>query len=259
MFIELLNYHNDVKKELRDVANNYPKHLHDFYELYLFLNGNINYIIEDKNYEMKPYRLLLIKPYQYHFPFFKKTEEYGRICMHFRVLNDKDMVDNLFNKIKIIDLDKSPQLISIFQRLLNCKNLFNKKETFYYAESCLTEFILTANKIGFEKQENDVNCNSIIKNVIQYINDNISNKITLKELSQKFYINQNYLSKLFKKDLYVPIVTYIKNKQLLLADNMIKNGIPPTDVYIKCGFNDYSSFYRSYKKMFNCPPSFNKK
>ena len=48
---------------------------------------------------------------------------------------------------------------------------------------------------------------------------------------------------------------YILSKRMLKAQKMIHRGEKPTAVYIKCGFDDYATFFRNYKKYFGYPPS----
>ena len=47
---------------------------------------------------------------------------------------------------------------------------------------------------------------------------------------------------------------YIKRKRLLLAKELLTGGENPYLVYEKCGFNEYSSFYRAYKAEFGVSP-----
>ena len=51
---------------------------------------------------------------------------------------------------------------------------------------------------------------------------------------------------------------YIREKKILLADNMIKEGKRPIDVAKECGYENYISFYRAYQLYFNHSPSDNK-
>ena len=43
-------------------------------------------------------------------------------------------------------------------------------------------------------------------------------------------------------------------KRIVLAKNMIMNGTPATEVYERCGFNDYSTFYRAFKRYVGVSP-----
>ena len=53
----------------------------------------------------------------------------------------------------------------------------------------------------------------------------------------------------------ISIHQYILKKKLVMAHHKILDGIPATQAAIDCGFNDYSGFYKQFKKMFNKAPS----
>lgn len=50
---------------------------------------------------------------------------------------------------------------------------------------------------------------------------------------------------------------YVRNKKVLYAQNLIKSGIRPTKAYTMAGFEDYTTFYRSYKLFFGHSPGDN--
>ncbi len=47
---------------------------------------------------------------------------------------------------------------------------------------------------------------------------------------------------------------YINVKRLIIAQELLKQGKKPTDIYEKCGFHDYSTFFRAYKSRFGISP-----
>ena len=46
-------------------------HYHEFYELFFFLNGHIDYVVEDQIFEMRRGDLLVIPPSTLHNPIFR--------------------------------------------------------------------------------------------------------------------------------------------------------------------------------------------
>ena len=54
----------------------------------------------------------------------------------------------------------------------------------------------------------------------------------------------------FKRDMNISVYQYILRKKLILARQRIHEGESATAAAMSCGFNDYSSFYKQYKKMF---------
>ena len=53
----------------------------------------------------------------------------------------------------------------------------------------------------------------------------------------------------------ISLMKYIHNKRLLLAQERIRAGGKPTEVYALCGYKDYATFFRAYTKYFDKNPS----
>ncbi|EQK30291.1 helix-turn-helix domain-containing protein [Clostridioides difficile] len=58
----------------------------------------------------------------------------------------------------------------------------------------------------------------------------------------------------FKSHTGTSIHNYIVQKRLILAKSLITNGHLMSEVCNKCGFNDYSSFVRAFKKNYGVSP-----
>ena len=74
-------------------------------------------------------------------------------------------------------------------------------------------------------------------------------------ISLKEYISKSYLHYIFENQLNITPKKYILSKKLLHAQQDIRNGDNPTQVYSNYGFLNYSSFYRAYIKRFGYSPS----
>ena len=58
----------------------------------------------------------------------------------------------------------------------------------------------------------------------------------------------------FKAETGYSIHSYITNKRLLLARDLLLNGAGATEACYSCGYKDYSAFSRAYKKQFGVSP-----
>lgn len=47
---------------------------------------------------------------------------------------------------------------------------------------------------------------------------------------------------------------YLTKKRLVLAKNLLRKGIPIHNIYQECGFQDYTSFFRTFKKEYGITP-----
>ena len=78
--------------------------------------------------------------------------------------------------------------------------------------------------------------------------------LSLDHLSERFFISKSHLNRMFKKATGTTAWDYIVVKRLLMARSLLSEGMVPTDVYLKCGFRDYTTFFRAYKKHFGSTP-----
>lgn len=92
--------------------------------------------------------------------------------------------------------------------------------------------------------------------VIQYINTNISKKLSLEELADISCFSRTYFSVLFKELNGVSPWDYINIKRVELAKSMLRNS-SQTVLYIssECGFSNLSNFNRIFKKVTGTTPT----
>lgn len=237
--------------------NAYSMHSHNMYELLYFVSGNATYVIEDRKYKLKRGDLVLIRPSKYHFIQIDSDCDYERY-------------DILFSpRTKNIDglslLDVTPEIINLEEYPMATEII--KKTDFYYKhfdgedfERILTGllcelFYLLSVTPATENTDEPKVTSSTLSLALSYINDNLTSLSGVKEVAKNCFVTESYLFRLFKSELHMPPAKYIASKRLLLAERMISEGEKPTAVYEKCGFSDYTTFYRNYRSFFGHAPS----
>ena len=90
--------------------------------------------------------------------------------------------------------------------------------------------------------------------IITYLNEHMYEPLSLDSICERFYISKSNLNRKFKLLTGSTVWEYITTKRLLYAKELLQTGIPPTKAFSKCGFNDYTSFFRAYKAKFNVSP-----
>lgn len=102
----------------------------------------------------------------------------------------------------------------------------------------------------------DICYSPVIRQVINLINKNYNEELSLKTLAQKYNINSSYLGQIFTKEVGISFSEYLnkvkntKAKDLILNTNMKIN-----DIARSVGYIDTSYFYRKFKKYFGVCPS----
>lgn len=102
--------------------------------------------------------------------------------------------------------------------------------------------------------------NDLVCDIINYINQNIKNKINIQNIADDFYFNRFYIMKLFKKELGISINEYINKKRIYDSLTQIKNTNDSfLTVALDNGFNSLEYFSESFKNVIGTSPRTYKK
>lgn len=96
-------------------------------------------------------------------------------------------------------------------------------------------------------------------NILNYISDNLENKITLKQIADRENINSYYLSHFFKRKVGIGFQEYLNTKRLERAFKLLLNtDMTIIDIANKSGFSSTNYFNKVFKKAYNSLPSENR-
>jgi len=105
------------------------------------------------------------------------------------------------------------------------------------------------------KEYNTQNFSNAVTTCINHINKNIYGGISLNELASYLDISPSYLSKLFKKEVGIPLSEYIQRERVEEAKKLLTlTTYPLSDICACLNFNDQSYFTRVFKKSTNMTP-----
>ena len=92
------------------------------------------------------------------------------------------------------------------------------------------------------------------KPLFEYVENNIENKLELKELSDFMGYSPYYISRKFM-DLYgIPITGYVRIRKLQYSIKDLLDGMKVIDVAMKYSFESHEGFTRSFKSLFGSSP-----
>jgi AraC-like DNA-binding protein len=93
-----------------------------------------------------------------------------------------------------------------------------------------------------------------VDKTVDYIENHFDQPITLDELAQAIFVNKFYLSRQFKQAMNISVYQYIKQKRLAHAKQLIISDRPIIDIYLECGFGDYTNFFRAFRQAVGMSP-----
>lgn len=110
------------------------------------------------------------------------------------------------------------------------------------------------NRLYHEEEHKPVR-QTLEQRIVRYINEHPQEQYTTESLCAQFNISRAPLYRRFKKATGASVGEYINSRRVLMAQQMLLTGQKPMDVCYKCGFQDYSTFYRAYRKYVGHSPS----
>lgn len=246
-----------------------PTHAHDYYEFYFFLEGDVSIQIGEKLHPVTFGDIMLMPPHVPHRPIIHSlTAPYRRFvfwisqeyCNHLLALSpdyaylmqyvqvSRDYVFHIdrlaFNTVQ----SKALRLIEELQA-----DRFGRSAQI---PLCVGDLVLHLNRLVYEQlhpkapQEE----RSLYENLCSFIEEHMEEDLSLERLAKEFFVSKYHIAHVFKNSLGLSIHQYITKKRLALSREAILSGERITEAYQTCGFGDYSSFYRSFKKEYGISP-----
>ena len=259
-------FHIRDKKDIK-----FEYHHHDFSKIVILIDGDLTYYIEGKAYILKPWDILFVNKNEIHKPVVNPNKYYERIVIWLNpdfmakyAQGNNDLLKcfevAIKNNYNLLRLNmKSIEIIkNLIQDIQNCNNS-NEFGSEILKESLFVQLMVLMNRLFLNSDKNidieDIQYDKTIEGVLNYINSNLENDLSIDTIASEFFISKYYLMRKFKNQIGSSIHNYVVQKRLILARSLISDGLSMSSVCSRCGFNDYSSFVRAFKKVYGVSPS----
>ncbi|MBQ8229848.1 MAG: helix-turn-helix transcriptional regulator [Clostridia bacterium] len=233
---------------------------HPYYEIYILLKGQRVLFLNNRMISVPESSILIIPPFM---PHRTSGGAYHRINIWVSPsLLDKESIDFLeANKVPTVftlnaklreDLYSVLSSASSFKED-NHKNALKYKKSFfnvafYYLKQCS---ICTENVLSEVKQEE-----KLLLPILTYINDNLSEKITVERLCEKFFCSRSYLYSKFKDIMGCSIADYLLFARINESKNMLTSTKKKLQIIAdECGFSSLNYFSLIFKQKVGMSPS----
>ena len=245
-----------------------PVHWHDELEIIYVKGGSLTVSISGESYIGKPGDAFVVSPGNLHL-MGSDTGTVDYYTFLFPLKNLSFRADDLFEEKLLEPLNSghlmiNPRINDTAKEL--CEQLIEVHESKNQeSESQLTaqiktkiillQFILEMWKKGFII-ENDTNGrNTVEKEMVSYIQQNYTGKISLKEFGEQFHLSEKYISRYFKEHFHITLSQYVTYLRLEHAKQLLQDtDIPVTEVAMQSGYQNVSYFIRSFKKTYEISP-----
>lgn len=245
-----------------------PAHTHDYYEFYLFLEGDLDLEISGHARPLHPGDMVLVPPGVSHHALMHSSDRpYRRfvlwVSQEYAARLLKESPDYVFLMQRAATSSRcyyhfhEAEFSSIQSRLIRLleefhSNRYGRNAAVYLA---LNDLLLYMNRIIYEREHPVVSgSGDLMQEITLFIDEHLTEDLSLDVLADHVCLSKYYIAHYFKDNLGISIHQYITKKRLQSCSEAIAAGSDITRTFDEYGFRDYSSFYRMFRKEYGMSP-----
>ncbi len=272
----VLSYYSNATKDFHITKITAPSealklHSHSYFQVYYVIKGKIIHHIENNSATLTSGDVFVLPPDIPHY--IEASEDVDFYSMSFMpdffmgTHDGNKLIDDFLYYLKNATFEKiHPKLSLSYNNCIFVEPIF--KRIMYEFESsntgkselikeCVSVLLSLFARVYFEEKADALNTtlkrNSIL-HCIEYINNHFDDDITLSEIIKLSAMSKTSFCTLFSSHTGQTFKNYLNNVRIKKATELISKGKKITNVSICCGYSDFSTFYRNFKKYMNMSP-----
>lgn len=248
-------------------AGNMDFHLHNNYEIFLLKEGSISYFVEQSCYHMNAGDLILFNSQEIHKAINLLDTPFTRMVIHFNPMFVRQFSTSRTNLLTCFHhhgpgmnnmRTLTPEQFARHQELFGRMSEYGERTDYgsdLHSITALIELLLMVNKCFSSTVPGTAGTgHDRIQPIMTYIDEHLTEHLSLETIARTLSMDKYYLSHLFKKETESSIFQYILVKRVALSKDLLSQGFTVTEACQQAGFNDYSNFIRSFKKITGYSP-----
>lgn len=241
------NYHFFHLKDTAGDERDY--HYHEFDKIVILLSGRVEYAVENEIYTLSPYDVMLVKHHAIHKALIDKSVPYERIIIYL----DENRYAKMIPEAGLTRCFDRCMYSPDKERLKELLDGLEHAEGEVLKETYLIQLLAVLNSLKGENPEAG-HYDGKIETVLSYINENISGELSVDELASLVHLSKYHFMRQFKENTGQTVHAYVRQRRLLHASRLIREGVPAVQAAARSGFDDYSVFYKAFKINFGITP-----
>ena len=234
----------------------FHRHIHSDYEMLYFERGDAEFIVEGSVCRLKRGDLLLIRPRTYHYLHLRSESAYERYVINFteEEIGECEICIEPDREYVIYSISENSVVSGFFKTWGEYDEMFTAEDRERYVNGGLRTVLSVLKYCKGQNGDELDRSKDTLKGILRFIDANIEEPINAEILANEFYVSSSWLAHVFRSHLGISLMRYINQKKMLYAQQLIWQGAPPTEVAVRCHFENYATFYRQYKKILGRSP-----
>jgi len=259
------DYH--VKRHASGKNPTHYYHYHDYYEIIFYLGENpCPYRDGDTYYTLRRGDVIFYRMFNNHIVDCAENDGFMRfnIGIEPRILgNYSKRAANLY----LMFSDQNPHYPIMHLNEAQLQKYVQMLEEFYQLGDTPGEQIIASAilhhilgclycDMGLETIQDSANLQHVrlVGSILHYIEENLSEPLSLQDIAQHYNYSVTYISKLFKNVTGSSLVSYIIEKRISRARHLMYENLEIMQIAEQVGYRNYSNFYKAFKKATGTSP-----
>lgn len=235
----------------------FDKHAHEEYTITLVHDGNMKAFLDGFSHHFEKAAILTINPDEIHACRTDNEQGYIYTSLYFNksileklCLEEFGSKDIYFNKTTLLDENIYRKLAFLVRK--DELGLISKLEFESNLVDVLKDIILLNS--SFTSQKIISSHDKLVLKAKEYINDNFSLDIGLDDISNELDVSKYHFLRLFKEKTYCSPHSYLMNRRVEKAKQLLQKGESLVNTAYACGFTDQSHLNKRFKAMVGLTP-----
>jgi len=256
---ELIFSHRNIFYTPKNFSENL--HAHDYYELTIYVKGNIEYVKGDKLISVSSSTIFWAKPGEMHTARLLSDCQYERYVLYFST--DFFSIDGKKTPITDFMENSTADSLKLSEKNMNeLLNILKKIDKTLESNKTYKELLVKALLVEFFDLLNSpeaemvkgVELEDATAEIKRYIDTHYASITSVNEIAEHFFYSREHLSRKFKESFNISVAQYLSRKRVLESLPLLQT-MGATNAAIAVGFHNHLTFINAFKKNMGCLPS----
>ena len=246
--VQYCKYHTTVNDVHHD-----DDHIHDFYELYINLNGDVSFRVENNIYPIRRGDIILTRPNEIHRCIYHSDCVHEHFCIWISGLSSSLFEGTPFSDRTFLCFseDDKEKLIEHCFHLYQCAQTKSSPFSAEHHFFALLDLICTGKQVAPALPGLPLRFTEILLYISRHFHESSCN---VTHLSEIFFISRSQLGRDFAAYFQTTPSSYIESCRLSEAKKLLQIGYSVQYTALHCGYTDAAYFVMRFRKNFGVTP-----
>lgn len=274
----VLSYYENATDDFHITRISSPKealslHSHNYFQIYYVISGKLTHHLENSTAKLTAGDVFILPPNQPHYietpdgavdfyslsftaDYFQNIKEANKLILDFLLYLQSEHTERIEPKISL-SYEDTMFINMLFKRILaefsGNKTGKNEmiKETVSVLLSLFARVYFEENVSALTAKEN----RQLVLHSIEYIKNHFDEELTLWEIVRRSAMSKTNFCAIFHSITGMSFKEYLNRYRIEQAAGLIAAGEKTSTAATRCGYGDFSTFYRNFKKYMGMSPS----